>query len=404
VRAGFLFFGGRRLQPAPERADGGSSTNDPVTAIPDLSVCLIVRNEAARLPACLESVRSLAAEIIVVDTGSTDGTPEVAREAGARVHAIVWPDDFSAARNASLELATGRWILVLDADETLSPEACAAIRREVVGPADHACSLVQRNRLPDGAGHVCVRIVRLFPRHPRVRFERPIHEQVNTGLEREGIPILDTEIAFEHGGYEDIRAMPAKTLRNRALIEAALARDPEGDPNLRYFHAATFSDAGDHGRAAEEYALCARASAGRRRKLAEAATLKQAESYVLGGRPDLALPLLPASPAGEVHPLACDLRARLASENGRGDEARRWRERLLAHADTAYLPPVALGPMKLRALSALAEDWFAAGRKDAAVRVLRLSLEIAQGRRVYADGELARAYAAAVGSRVGFSR
>ncbi len=362
--------------------------------VPDLSLCLIVRDEAARLPACLASVRALGgAELVIVDTGSVDGTPDLARAAGARVREIAWPGDFSAARNAALALATGRWVLVLDADETLPPASAEAIRRIVAGPADHACSLIQRNALASGAGSLAVRIVRLFPGRPDVRFERPIHEQVNTSLERAGIRIIDTEIAFEHSGYADARIMPAKLERNRALIEAALAADPAGDPNLRYFFAGTFADQGDHARAAAEYAACAAASRPRRRRLAIAALIKQAECLARLGRAEEAARLLSAEPEAASHPLACELRAAAADGRSLPAEAAAWRERILAAPDTAHLPPVALQPLKVRALQGLAEYWFARGRKEAAVRLLRLGMELAAGRRP-ADAGLAGAYGA----------
>ena len=84
-----------------------------------LSLAMIVRNEAGRLGACLESARGVADEMVVLDTGSTDGTREVAAAHGARVETFPWIDDFAAARNASLGLCTGDWTLVLDADERL---------------------------------------------------------------------------------------------------------------------------------------------------------------------------------------------------------------------------------------------------------------------------------------------
>ena len=84
-----------------------------------LSVCLIVKNEEKFLAQCLKSVRDLAAQIIVVDTGSTDRTVEIAREFGAEIYSSAWSDDFAAARNAALEHATGDWILMLDADEEM---------------------------------------------------------------------------------------------------------------------------------------------------------------------------------------------------------------------------------------------------------------------------------------------
>jgi len=82
-----------------------------------LSVCLIVKNEEKFLDQCLKSIRALADQIIIVDTGSTDRTLEIARCYDAEIHAFAWCDDFAAARNAALEHATGDWVLVLDADE-----------------------------------------------------------------------------------------------------------------------------------------------------------------------------------------------------------------------------------------------------------------------------------------------
>jgi glycosyltransferase involved in cell wall biosynthesis len=82
-----------------------------------ISLCLIAKNEAANLPACLHSAAGLVDEIIVVDTGSTDRTKEVAAGLGARVFDFAWCDSFAAARNESLHHATGDWILWLEADE-----------------------------------------------------------------------------------------------------------------------------------------------------------------------------------------------------------------------------------------------------------------------------------------------
>ena len=88
---------------------------------PRLSVCMIVKNEERFLGQCLASVKDIADELIVIDTGSTDRTIEIAREHGAQVGHFEWCNDFAAARNVSIAPATGDWILFLDADEELSP-------------------------------------------------------------------------------------------------------------------------------------------------------------------------------------------------------------------------------------------------------------------------------------------
>ena len=102
-----------------------------------LSLCMIVKNEEANLGRCLESVKGVADEIIIVDTGSTDRTVEIARQHGAKIVSHQWDDDFAVARNVSLRAATSDWILVLDADEALDEEDAAASARscaEMVRP------------------------------------------------------------------------------------------------------------------------------------------------------------------------------------------------------------------------------------------------------------------------------
>src|SRR5436190_22371274 len=93
-----------------------------------LSLCMIVKNESKHLANCLESVDGVVDEIIIVDTGSTDNTIEIAEKYGAKVFHYKWHDDFGAARNEALKYASGDWVLVLDADEVLSDESKDKIR------------------------------------------------------------------------------------------------------------------------------------------------------------------------------------------------------------------------------------------------------------------------------------
>jgi hypothetical protein len=101
---------------------------------PRVSVCLITKNEEQFIGHCLKSVREIAHQIVVLDTGSTDRTIEIAKEYTAEVHSSVWRDDFSAARNAALEHCTGDWILILDADEELTPEGRLQLLHELKAP------------------------------------------------------------------------------------------------------------------------------------------------------------------------------------------------------------------------------------------------------------------------------
>lgn len=102
---------------------------------------MIVRNEEHFLEACLTSIRDVVHEIVVGDTGSTDRTPEIARDFGARLYHISWEDDFSAARNQILALAKGAWILSIDADERLHPISRSQIELLLKDPSNIAHSI-----------------------------------------------------------------------------------------------------------------------------------------------------------------------------------------------------------------------------------------------------------------------
>jgi len=155
---------------------------------PTLSACLIVRNESLVLERCLASLSGVVDEIVVVDTGSTDATPEIAAGFGARICRHAWRGDFSAARNVGLDAASGDWILTIDADEYLDAGSRRQIRA-VVDQADADGILVTvRNLLApeDLIQSAESRIVRLFRRRDDVRFAGIIHEEVTAGTEVSG--------------------------------------------------------------------------------------------------------------------------------------------------------------------------------------------------------------------------
>src|SRR4051812_21252890 len=115
-----------------------------------LSLCMIVKNEAAHLDRCLDSIRPLVDEIVIADTGSTDATLDIARRRADRVVAFPWCDDFSAARNFVIDHAHGDWILSLDADETIAVRDHARIRVAIECPSLDAVESIHRHYLIDG--------------------------------------------------------------------------------------------------------------------------------------------------------------------------------------------------------------------------------------------------------------
>ncbi len=206
----------------------------PDPAKPRLSVCLIVKNEEAFLGRCLASVREVAHEIIVVDTGSTDRTVPIAREQGAQVHQIAWQDNFSAARNAALSHATGDWILSIDADEELRPETREALSKHLRDTA----AIAFRLPIIDAGqeNHGCSYVPRLFRNAPGVAFTGCIHEQAFSSLEEQrqewGLEFKLGAAALLHHGYADsVQASRGKIKRNLALLRRAAAESP-GDANL----------------------------------------------------------------------------------------------------------------------------------------------------------------------------
>src|SRR5579871_3641923 len=157
-----------------------------------VSLCMIVKNEEANLPACLRSVADLVGEMILVDTGSTDRTREVARSLGARVYDFAWVDDFAAARNESIRHATGPWVFWLDGDEALDEANRQRLRALFAGLGDAPAGYVMKQRsVSDPAtGEATVfEHVRLFPNRPQVRWKYRVHEQILPALEAVGWPL-----------------------------------------------------------------------------------------------------------------------------------------------------------------------------------------------------------------------
>jgi glycosyltransferase involved in cell wall biosynthesis len=189
----------------------------PDSLLNKLSVCMIVKNEAAILGRCLESVRSVADEIIVVDTGSADSTVEIARGYHAIVVPEAWRNDFSHARNVSLAHATCGWILWLDADDVVPEESVAALNNLKSGKPDTVFAFIVRNEKPGNIGSEFLQ-ARMFPNNRGVRFERRIHEQMMPSALKAGLKLVSKPIVIEHHGYGEPEELRRKALRNVKLL------------------------------------------------------------------------------------------------------------------------------------------------------------------------------------------
>lgn len=193
---------------------------------PRLSLCMIVKDEEQYLPDCLASAKPVVDEIIIVDTGSTDRTVEIARAAGAQVFYEEWCNDFAAARNASLRHATGDWILVLDADERLPADSGKLMRRLLDAP-DVAAYLVKLQCPTLGGSAMGTTQLKWLPRLFRngvgARYEGIVHECLLPSLRGKG-KIVYSDVTLDHLGYlQSPEATQAKATRNLRLLEHQVA-------------------------------------------------------------------------------------------------------------------------------------------------------------------------------------
>ena len=196
-----------------------------------LSLCAIAKNEEIALPKCLSSVKDVVDEIVVLDTGSSDRTIEIAKQFGAKVYHFDWCNDFSAARNQALNYVTGDWILVLDADETLTPEIVPHLQQAILSDRLLVINLLRQEV---GAAQSPYSLVsRLFRRHPNIRFDRPYHALVDDSVAE----ILNQEpqwqigylpqVAILHSGYQkDAIAHKDKWEQAAKTMEKFLALHP----------------------------------------------------------------------------------------------------------------------------------------------------------------------------------
>lgn len=202
-----------------------------------LSLCMIVKNEEQYLAKCLMSVKPIANEIIIVDTGSTDRSKDIATAFGAKVFDIAWTNDFSEARNLSLSRASGDWIFALDADEVISARDYPFFFKVLknADPRTSAYSFNTRNytnviglegwsRNDDlyfqdnaGSGWIPSRKARLFPKDKDIRFENPVHELVEPSLLKKGLKIIPSDVPIHHYGRLNLEKLHAKHEKYYAL-------------------------------------------------------------------------------------------------------------------------------------------------------------------------------------------
>ncbi len=211
-----------------------------------ISLCMIVKNEEKDLPQCLNSVKELVDEIIIVDTGSVDKTKEVASQFTNKIFDFEWVDNFSTARNFSLTKATKDWILILDADEIISKEDFVKIKSLIEDEDVSAVSLTQRNYTNDPSrenftftggdflGYSDSIIVRLFKSGLDVRFTGRIHEVVEPLLKEKSLSILHSAIPIHH--YKENKSIEDRISKLRMYGDLLKKKVEEEENNPKAYH------------------------------------------------------------------------------------------------------------------------------------------------------------------------
>lgn len=222
-----------------------------------ISQCMIVKNEEKNIEKALSWGKSIMWEQIVVDTGSTDNTVELATKLGARVLHFTWIDDFSAAKNFAIEQARGEWIAFLDADEYMDPKDARKMERilerlthDTFDAVSTGCQQVGDN----GEIFLSATQVRFFRNRPDIRYRRRIHEQLVSDTGR-SLRVGDAsgEISVFHTGYQKkVVDEKNKNTRNRILIQKELELDPKNYEMMGYMGDECLGD-GEDGEAALWY-------------------------------------------------------------------------------------------------------------------------------------------------------
>jgi len=201
-----------------------------------LSAAMIVKNESRLLPQCLDSIKDYVDEIVVVDTGSTDNTMEIARSYGATIYEHPWQNDFSLHRNQSIGYATGDWFLIIDADEQFAPIQVSKeeLKKRFEGLPENVYGLLVTLNSIDRNGHTTAtsQSLRFFRNHIGVKYEGYIHNRVVLPEGGHGAP---SDFVMYHYGYDlDEKTMEAKFERSSSLLYKRAKENPE-DYTTYYF-------------------------------------------------------------------------------------------------------------------------------------------------------------------------
>ena len=226
------------------------STQGVCTPSPRISLCMMVKDEEKSLPRCLDSVKDYVDEIVIVDTGSTDRTVEIAESYGAKVYHHPWEKNFSKHRNQSISYATGDWILIMDADEELDAETVHLLRKIVHEETTSVISFNVKSYMGDGAYYTEGNSTRLFKNGLGYHYKGYVHNQLVAPGEA-----TPSSIVLWHHGYDiPDEQLDAKKQRSLNLLRKQIREFPDDLPT-RHHLAMTLLASKEHEEAYQEAKL-----------------------------------------------------------------------------------------------------------------------------------------------------
>lgn len=214
---------------------------------PTISACMMVKNEEKLLPQCLESIKDVVDEIIIVDTGSKDKTVEIAESYGAKIFHHPWENDFSKHRSQSISYATGDWIFIIDADEVLLPESREEVLKAVKHKSIDSIFATVRSMFEESRGEAVHNSIRFFRNNGIIHYEGRVHNLI-VGEKKS----LQCPIYMLHYGYNlDAETSKKKFERTTSLLKKDIEDNPE-NPKAYHYLSASYLSEGLFDKAAKE--------------------------------------------------------------------------------------------------------------------------------------------------------
>ena len=315
----------------------------------ELSLCMIVRNEEGRLAQCLESVRGVADEIVILDTGSADGTREIARRYTDRVYDYGWEDDFSKARNASFSLAGKPFILWLDADDVLDPpeaEKLTALKARLDDSVDAVMMPYHYAFSADGKPSLVFDRERIVRKAAGFSFSGAVHEVMAVSGH-----VIREDIAVRHTGQHG----ESSNRRNLRIYESLIARGKVFSQRDRYYYARELKSAGEYARAERVFAAFLEGEAWLPNRV-DALICRGECLMALGRRKEAKESFLAAAGCGTPRAEALCALGACCMEEGENQAAALWYRAAMIcpmHRESGFVSPNAYGYIPLMQLCVL---------------------------------------------------